>query len=85
MEGKKLRQNSQNQSKTVKTPSPVQFVGDIKTEFNKISWTSREELKTYTQIVVGATFIMGLSIYAIDLLIQGALTGLGNTIRLITG
>ncbi len=44
-----------------------EFMGDIKDELKKISWTSPEELKVYTQIVVGATFFFGMGIYFIDL------------------
>ena len=52
------------------------FVGDIKDELKKIRWTSPEELKVYTKIVVGATFIFGMGIYFMDLLIQGLLNRL---------
>jgi len=38
--------------------------------------TSREELLTYTKIVVGATFVFGMTIYLLDLLIQGTLGSL---------
>lgn len=61
------------------------FVGDVKGEINKISWTSPEELKTYTKIVVATTFFMGMGIYVIDLVIQGFLNSLGMIIRLISG
>lgn len=49
------------------------FVGSIKDEIKKISWTSPEELKTYTRIVVGVTFFLGMGIYGLDLIIHGAL------------
>lgn len=64
---------------------PKEFVGDIKEELKKITWTSPEELKAYTQIVVAATFFSGMSIYAIDLLIQFFLNGLAVIARLIAG
>ncbi|MCE5316490.1 MAG: preprotein translocase subunit SecE [Parachlamydia sp.] len=64
---------------------PKEFVGEIKEELKKISWTSPEELKAYTQIVVGATFFCGMGIYLIDLLIQFCLNGLALIARLITG
>jgi len=65
--------------------NPKEFVGDIKDELKKISWTSPEELKAYTQIVVGATFVAGMGIYFIDLLIQTCLNGLAFIARLIAG
>lgn len=62
-----------------------QFIGEIKEELKKISWTTSEELKVYTQIVVVATFIAGMGIYFIDLLIQFCLNGLALIARLIAG
>jgi preprotein translocase subunit SecE len=64
---------------------PQELVGEIKDEFKKISWTSPEELKTYTQIVVGATFFFGIGIYVIDLFIHSLLNGLALGIRFISG
>ncbi len=61
------------------------FVGNVKDELRKITWTSPEELKTYTQITVGATFALGLGIYFIDILIQLTLNGISNTVRFIFG
>lgn len=57
----------------------------IKQEFKKINWTTKEELKTYTKIVAGATFVIGLGIYVVDLLIQGTLSGLGALVRALIG
>lgn len=64
---------------------PAEWLGGIKDEFRKITWTSPEELKVYTKIVVGATFFFGMGIYFMDLLIQGFLNGLALAIRLIAG
>ena len=63
----------------------TEFVDEIKTEFKKVNWTSREELQVYTKLVVGATFVFGMSIYVVDLLIQTFLGGLGMVFRLISG
>jgi preprotein translocase subunit SecE len=62
-----------------------EFIGEIKEEVSKITWTSPAELKAYTQIVVGATFAFGMGIYILDLLIQGVLNGLASVIHLIAG
>jgi preprotein translocase subunit SecE len=66
-------------------PSAKDFVSNIKAEFSKISWTDSEELKLYTKMVVGATFIMGMSIYGIDLFIQGVLNSLSHIIQFLFG
>jgi len=63
----------------------INFFGDIKSEFKKISWTSRDELRVYTKIVVGATFAFGMLVYIADLFIQRCLLGLDGFFRLITG
>lgn len=61
------------------------IIGDMKAEIMKISWTSPEELKTYTKIVVGATFFCGLGLYAMDLVIQTSLNLLESAIRIVVG
>jgi preprotein translocase subunit SecE len=61
------------------------FLGDIKSEFKKITWTNPEELKTYTKLVVAATFLFGMGIYVMDLAIQTVLNVLGFMMRLIGG
>ena len=61
------------------------FAGEIKQEIKNVTWTSKDELITYTQIVVGATFIMGMGIYFVDLAIQLTLQALTWFTRLIAG
>lgn len=61
------------------------FLGDIKSEFKKISWTTPEELTLYTKIVVVGTFLFGMGIYFMDLIIQVCLHSLGFVLRLIGG
>lgn len=50
------------------------YIQDIKSEIKKIDWTSKDELKVYTKIVVIATFWLGMGIYAVDLTIQSLLS-----------
>lgn len=61
----------------------TEFVGDIKLELTRITWPNWEELKVYTQIVVAATFLFGIGLYFIDVLIQSVLNSLSFLIRLI--
>lgn len=61
------------------------FVGEIKEEIQKVSWTTPAELKTYTQLVVGATFFFGMGIYALDLVIQALLATLSAAVGYIAG
>jgi preprotein translocase subunit SecE len=62
---------------------PAEFVGEVKAELKRINWTSPEELKTYTKIVVGATFVCGMGIYFMDLIIRSGLWVLESVMRLI--
>lgn len=62
-----------------------EFVSEVKSEINKISWTTKEELFFYTKVVVIATFAFGLSIYALDLLIQAVLNSLNLISNFIIG
>lgn len=61
------------------------FVTELKSEVTKVHWTSKEELITYTKIVVAATFLFGMAIYLMDLIIQGTLSGLHVLLRFIAG
>jgi preprotein translocase subunit SecE len=89
MEVKKTQQLSkpvaaETTETVVKSGQWRNFLGDIKDEFKKISWTTPEELRTYTKIVVAGTLILGMGIYLMDLTIQGVLSGLNFLMRLIS-
>lgn len=62
-----------------------EFVTEVKSEINKISWTTKSELIFYTKVVVIATFVFGLSIYALDLFIQAVLNSLNLISNFIIG
>lgn len=62
-----------------------EFVGEVKAEIHRINWTSREELVAYTKIVVAATFLLGMGIYIVDLMIQSSLMGLSTIVHWIWG
>lgn len=83
MEVKKTEQTAVGQNYSIKKVQD--FAADVKSEIQKITWTSREELLTYTKIVVGATFAFGMAIYVLDLLIQGSLSSLNAILTLIAG
>ncbi|BBI16612.1 preprotein translocase subunit SecE [Neochlamydia sp. S13] len=89
MEAKKKQQPALNTSKnkeTVTANKKIQvadFISEIKAELKRINWTNPEELKTYTLIVVGATFFCGMGIYFMDLLIQACLWFLESALRLV--
>lgn len=61
------------------------FIGDVKSEIRRVTWTSPEELKSYTKIIVFATFLFGLGIYSVDLMIQRVLDGIGVLLQVLIG
>lgn len=92
MEVKKTQQqqlskpiNGNAKEAAVKAGQWKSFLANIKAEFKKISWTSPEELRTYSKIVVATTFFFGMGIYFMDLAIQIVLNSLGFVMRLLGG
>ena len=75
-----LHKTVSKEEHVLKKANALDFVQEIKTEFSQITWTPSEELKSYTKIVVGSTFVLGLGVYIVDLAIQTAL----NTLTWIT-
>ncbi len=73
--------SSQAESKS----SKANYIRELKEELKKVTWTTKEELIFFTKIVVGATFILGLGIYAVDLSIKGVLNGFAALVHLIFG
>lgn len=65
--------------------SLFEFVGSVKEEFAKVTWTEPNELRLYSKLVVGATFIFGLGIYCVDIAIQSVLHTLGVVFHFIFG
>lgn len=83
MEIKKPQNTTVEQEKNSKRV--LEYVTEVKSEVQKITWTSRDELIFYTKLVVGATFVFGMVIYLLDLTIQGVLSSLNYILHLIGG
>lgn len=73
------------QVQTVKKLKAREWIEEIKHEIKTISWTTPEELRVYTQIVVGATFFFGMGVYLVDLAIHEALNLLTVISQLLVG
>ncbi len=63
--------------------SRVGMFEEFKEELKKITWTTQEELKVCTKVVLGSIFALGVGIYAIDLSIRGILEGFSQLAHLI--
>lgn len=80
-------QNKSRQSleKNLSARHLLRFVGDVKSEFKKVVWTSKEELKVYTQVVVVTTFVCGMLVFFADLVIKNVLEAINFALRVFGG
>ena len=83
MEIKKAQSSSSESTLSIKKVQ--NFVAAMKGEIQNVEWTNKNELITYTKIVVVATFLFGMSIYLLDLVIQGTLSGLNVLLNYLVG
>lgn len=74
--------NARRSSKRMKFFSYVQ---ELKQELQKVSWTTKDELIFSTKAVIGTTFVLGLGIYLIDLVIRGFLDVIALVVHFIFG
>lgn len=70
---------------TVEKKSKLSFFRQVQEELKKVSWTTKDDLKTCTKIVVGSTFLFGLGIYLADLVIRGGLEFIRFVFRMFGG
>ncbi len=61
------------------------YFREVQSELKKVTWTSKQELMFSTKAVIFATFLFGLAIYAVDLVIRGVLNGVGSLFQAIFG
>jgi preprotein translocase subunit SecE len=61
----------------------LNFISDIKAEFEKITWTNKTELLFLTKIVVASTFLFSFFIYLVDIFVKSSLTLIGNIFHLL--
>lgn len=84
MEGKK-ESGTETKTTTPITKQVFDFIGEVKAELSRITWTSAEELRVYVKVVVGATVVFGFGVYFVDLGIQAVLRGLGVIVHAMIG
>lgn len=49
------------------------FFGEVRTEMDKVSWPSREQVWTYTQVVLGSTAAISLLMGGWDMVLGWAI------------
>lgn len=80
------RLSSDTPSQAAKKKRPAfSFVKELREELKKVSWTTKDELKFSTKIVIGSTFFLGLGIYLFDLVIKGALDLIALIVHFLFG
>ena len=77
--------NNKRLAEAKKKASKMSFLAGIKEELKKVTWTTKDELRTSSKIVICATFLFGIGIYVSDLIMKGALDGIARLVRAITG
>jgi preprotein translocase subunit SecE len=50
----------------VRRGGPLQFLGECVTELRRVSWPGRDELSNATAVVIIATVVVGIYLYALD-------------------
>jgi preprotein translocase subunit SecE len=85
LEDKKIEKSVQTVKPTTTTKVNTSYLSEIKTEFSKITWTTKDELIFYTKLVVGATFVSGIAVYIVDLSIRSVLNSLETIVKFIFG
>jgi preprotein translocase subunit SecE len=51
----------------------IGFFEDVVKEMKKVTWPTKDELKDFTSVVLVATLIMAVFIYAVDTIVNLAL------------
>ncbi len=51
----------------------IGFFDDVVKEMKKVTWPTKDELKDFTSVVLVATLIMAVFIYAVDTIVNLAL------------
>ena len=81
----KLESSRAAAAKTAKARRLFDFVQEIKDELRKVSWTTKEELIFSTKAVIGSIFVLGLSIYGVDLIVKRVLDLISFAVHYIFG
>ena len=62
-----------------------EYIQVMKEEVKKVSWTTQEELRFSTKMVVLATLVFGMGIYVVDFLIKSSLEFIKAVVHFIFG
>lgn len=77
----KKAEDSKSLAKAEKTKKPgffkriANWFGDVKTEMRRVTWPSKDELKSYSVAVIAMLIVFGVLIWLVDTGIVAALAG----------
>lgn len=54
------------------------YLKSVKTEFHRVTWPSKQELKTATMVVVATLVVLTLYLYFVNVLLTGVFSRLGG-------
>jgi preprotein translocase subunit SecE len=55
-----------------KRTSPVEFLGEVRSELRKVAWPSRKEVISYTIVVLVTSLVLTLLVWGMDYVIRNA-------------
>lgn len=61
------------------------YIQELKEEMKKVSWTTSEELRFSTKMVVLTTLVFGIGIYLVDFVIKSGLELVKTVVHFIFG
>ncbi len=83
MSARKVQLNSKTKEKPRR--SLLTFLRGVRHEMKLVTWTNKDELKLYTNVVLGTTFFFGMLIYFFDVVIQYTLQGINIITKVFGG
>lgn len=73
MQKTNVKRVAESSSKQLDRKRLVAFFSGVKEELKKVEWIDKGQLRNYTKIVIIGTFLFGMVVYFMDLLIQSCL------------
>ena len=59
------------------------YIHGVKEELKKVTWTSKDELKTFTKVVILSTLLFGFGIFCVDMVARHFLVAINNLVTRI--
>jgi preprotein translocase subunit SecE len=61
-----------SESASEKRTSPVEFLGEVRSELRKVAWPSRKEVISYSIVVLVVSLVLTLLVWGMDYVIRNA-------------